>query len=535
MSGHRTGDPSPNPTSTTSAGQPLRRRLVLNTLSTGLGNAWAMVVMLATLPLLLRGLGADAFGVWVLLQTFSGVNGWLSLADLGVGFAMTRLVAGRAAVGDHHGARQAVTGGLAILGTVGVVSAGTLAVLGPLTLPRLFNVDADRVSSFRVAIVVFAANVLGEVLIRGIGAALEGFQRVDLARGVDAARRTVVAVATVTVALAGGGLVGVVTASTVATGLALFVAVGTLVAQVRKAGDGAAAARPRSDDVAELLRYGSTVGALNAAGVLHRVMDKLIVGTLFGPTGVALIEVAIQIQNGASAILSATSYAAMSSSPWLQARGDEDALRKLLLRGTRYCMLVTLPVVAVVAVLAEPIVRLWVGPRFAEAAGLTVVALLYIGLASPMQVGQNLLQGVGSAALVLRAAAVAVAVNLVVSIVLANAVGLVGVLQGTLVSLIVLLPPMTRSVLRVTGTTMSELTREAFLPAILPSLAVMSAVAGVTLVTGLPDLALLVVAGLAASIVFVPAALRWGIADADLSDLRRRFRRGTVGASGDTL
>lgn len=522
MSGDRTGDPPPASTSSTPVGRPFRRRLVLNTLSTGLGNAWAMIIMLITLPLLLRGLGPDAFGTWVLLQTFSGVNGWLSLADIGIGLAMTRLVATRGATDDPDGARHAVGSGLAILTTVGVACALALAAIGPATLPALFRVSAAQVSSFRLAIVVFAANVLGEILIRGIGAALEGFQRVDLARGLDAVRRTAAAVATVVVALAGGGLVGVVVANTIATGLALGIAVTTLALQMRRAGVGGL--RTRRDDVRQLLRYGTTVGALNGMGVLHRMMDRLIVGALFGPAGVAVIEVATQIQNGASAVLSATSYAAMSSSPWLQARGEASALRKLLLRGTRYCLLATLPVVGVAMVLSGPIVRLWIGPRFAEAAGLTVVALIYIGLAAPMQVGQNLLQGVGSAALVLRAAAVAVVVNLAASIVLANAVGLVGVLFGTLVSMLVLLPPITRSVLRVTGTSMSTFVREAFLPAAIPSVLATMAVGAVAVVPGLADVARAAISGAVAVAVFVPAALRWGVHADERVDLLARFR-----------
>src|SRR3954467_10992070 len=80
--------------------RPFRRRVLLNTASTGVANIWAMVVALATLPLLLHGLGAQAFGLWVLLQTFSAVTGWLSLVDLGVGTATARAVAERAALDD---------------------------------------------------------------------------------------------------------------------------------------------------------------------------------------------------------------------------------------------------------------------------------------------------------------------------------------------------------------------------------------------------------------------------------------------------
>ncbi|MFN8018490.1 MAG: hypothetical protein U0P45_10240 [Acidimicrobiales bacterium] len=80
-----------------------RRQLLRNTAATALANGWTILLTLVALPLMLRGLGTAAFGVWALLQTFSAVTGWLSLADLGMGVAATRGVADRAAVEDHDG------------------------------------------------------------------------------------------------------------------------------------------------------------------------------------------------------------------------------------------------------------------------------------------------------------------------------------------------------------------------------------------------------------------------------------------------
>ena len=131
----------------------------------------------------------------------------------------------------------------------------------------------------------------------------------------------------------------------------------------------------------------------------------------------------------------------------MRARGDEGSLRELLETGTRYSLLVTLPVVALTAVLDGPLIRLWVGPDQAAATGLAALALTYIALTAPLQVGSNLLLGVGRAGRILRAAIAAVVVNLVASIVLVHAVGIVGVFQGTLIGTAVLLPLLGRSIL----------------------------------------------------------------------------------------
>ena len=92
-----------------------------------------------------------------------------------------------------------------------------------------------------------------------------------------------------------------------------------------------------------------------------------------------------------------------------------------------------MPFVGLAAGLSGPLVRVWIGRRYSGAAGLIVVAVLYIAMSAPLQVGSNLLQSVGRAGVVLRVAAVSVAVNFGASLVLVHVNGIVGVFQGTLI------------------------------------------------------------------------------------------------------
>src|SRR6185295_6114404 len=120
---------------------------------------------------------------------------------------------------------------------------------------------------------------------------------------------------------------------------------------------------------------------------------RFIVGAVIGPVAATLVEIATQVQNAAAAVLAASSYAAVSSSAWVKARGATKALRELLERGTKYSLLVTMPIAVGAMVLAGPLVSVWVGPLYNDAAGLIVVALISIAIAAPLQVGSNILQG----------------------------------------------------------------------------------------------------------------------------------------------
>src|SRR3954451_23139303 len=138
--------------------RPFRRRMVVNTASVGVANGWAMVVALVSLPLILRGLGPTAFGIWVLLQTFSAVAGWFSLLDLGLGTAATREVAAHHALEDDD-LGAAVGSTLALHAGLGLLAGALLAIIGPVVLPALFNAPDSLHHQLRVATVAFGAQV----------------------------------------------------------------------------------------------------------------------------------------------------------------------------------------------------------------------------------------------------------------------------------------------------------------------------------------------------------------------------------------
>ena len=493
--------------------------MVLNTASTGLGNAWAMAVSLASLPLLLHGLGAAAFGTWVLLQTFSAVNGWLSLADAGAGTATTRLVAEHASLDDAHETRTAISSGMTLFVVLGVLGALLIGLVGPFVLPTLFNTPEELVHALRVAIVFFAAQVFIEFMTEGIEACLEGVQRVDLSRAVDAIRRTVVAAAACAAASVSGSLSAVAAASCIASLaglLAAFVA-------IQHVGHGFA--RPSRAQIHELFRYGRTVAVLRPLGVLHRTMDRIIVGAIIGPEAVALVEIATQVQSGAEAVLSASSYAVVPSASWLHARGDKATLRELLELGTKYSLLATTAVVALGIVLAAPFVHIWVSDKYQDAAGLAMVALLFVAVTAPLQVGSNILLGIGRAGDILKAALAAVVINLVASVVLVHLIGVVGCFIGSLLGTTALIPILGRASLDAADDDTSTFLRHAVLPSLLPTVALLLVGAAVVALP-LNDFLTVTLGGVLCMGAYVVVAYKLSVSRQELQSMRESFTRG---------
>lgn len=475
---------------------------------------FAMVAGLISVPLLVAGLGREAFGLWALVMTLSATNGWLSLLDLGVVVGVTREVAARAAIEDSRGVREVVSASLRVVLVLGVLGGGVLSGAAVTFLPGLFDAPGRLASSFRTALLLMAVQVVADLCINTLEGALEGLQRVDLSRSVDGARRLLVLAGTAVGALVGGDLRWVAAGSLAATVVAMAIAAAALWRRLPRF-----LVPATRGQMSSMLRSGRAVAALRPLGVIQRTMDRLIVGVFFGPGAVALVEVATQLQAGADAVMSASSYSVVPSSSWLHARRDAPAVRRLALRGTKYSMLATIPVAIGVAVTAPSFIDLWLDSRFAAAAGLTAVAIVAVVANSPLAVGSQLLLGTGRTTSILRAALVAVLVNLVVSVVLLQFFGIVGVFWGTVVSAFVLAAIMGPAVLDVADVSAAEALRVALLPAVAPGVAQL-AVSLALLQMDLDPLPELLAVGGVGVAVYAAVALATAVSREELRELR---------------
>lgn len=507
------------------ADRPYRRAVLRGTVATGAGNVWAVVVGVVTLPLLLGGLGTQAFGAWVLLQTLSVTTGWLSLGDLGLTTSITRSVSMARASDEHHrSAVIAVTGLTAVTG-LGMAWAVLVATLGTTVLPSLFRIPASLDGAFRVAVLWFALQTIADFAIAGITAVLEGGQRVDVSRGIDMIRRTLTLGAASAVALAGGDLAAVACASAVGT-----VLTGLMAAVVVVGARFVALVRPCRQEAAALFHYGWRAAALRPIGVIRRTMDRLIVGVVLGPGPVALVEIATQMQNASEAAVSGSAYAVTPTAAWVQARGDHHRLRELVETGTRYSLLVSFPVIAATALLAGPAVTVWLGPDELDVVPLVLLALAYSAVTAPLQVGSNLLVGAGEVQAVVRAAGLGMVVNLVLSLALVGALGPEGVFLATLISAVVFVPILTRSFLPLVDLTPREFMSTSVLPP-LRATAVMAIVLGALVCLPMAPWPTLVAGAVFGGFAYWAAVIRWGLAPGELRSLVGGLRRSPVDAA----
>src|SRR6266481_789353 len=115
------------------------RLLARNVIWNLIGNGAPMFVAVFSIPILIHGLGKDRFGVLALAWALIG---YASLFDLGLGRALTQLVARKMGAGEDHEVPTLVWTSMLLMLLLGLAGTLVAVLLSPWLVHRALNVPA---------------------------------------------------------------------------------------------------------------------------------------------------------------------------------------------------------------------------------------------------------------------------------------------------------------------------------------------------------------------------------------------------------
>src|SRR5437899_2470709 len=127
------------------------RLLARNTIWNLVGSGAPMVVAVFCIPILIRGLGKERFGVLTLAWALIG---YASLFDLGLGRALTQLVARKLGAGEEREIPSLAWTSLLLMLLLGFVGSAAVFLISPWLAGRGLNIPAvlhgETLQSFRL-------------------------------------------------------------------------------------------------------------------------------------------------------------------------------------------------------------------------------------------------------------------------------------------------------------------------------------------------------------------------------------------------
>lgn len=376
-------------------------------------------------PYVVRTLGSDLYGAWVLVGSLVG---YLGLLDVGVRGAVTRYVATHHAAHEDEDASRVVAAGLFFFGGAGLLAIALAAVFGYAVLP-LFEVPEHLRPELPLAMVLCGASVAVSLVFGVIGGVVTGVQRFDRQNAIGMAVAVLRAVGVVGALELGSGLLGlacVQLGSAVLHGLAISWLARRLYPELSMGRRDWGSAQLRL-----LLTFGLASALLNVAAMVNDYSSSVVIGTILSVGAITPFAIAATLCSYARAIVSGISYVVTPTVAALARRQEQGQVARLSVSYARYATIVALPILATFLLRGSSFISLWMEPRYAEPGGAVLAVLaLSVWAQAGFQVMGCAAMGLNRHAGMVPAFALEALTNLGLSVLLAGPLGLVGVAWG---------------------------------------------------------------------------------------------------------
>jgi O-antigen/teichoic acid export membrane protein len=194
-------------------------------------------------------------------------------------------------------------------------------------------------------------------------------------------------------------------------------------------------------------------------------LDRVILGAFGSARTVGLYEGPVRAHNLLYALAGALSVPTVPTASRYLADRDAQRLHGLAVRGSRYTLALFVPLCVTLMTLAQPLLEVWLGERYAGGGTALAILVSYWLLYGALVVTPGFLVGVGHARELARVLMAVAAANLALSLALTPSLGLEGPAIGTAIPFALAFPVLLRVALRASGVTLPELARRAWAPA----------------------------------------------------------------------
>lgn len=365
------------------------RLLARNTVWNLLGNGAPLIVAVFSIPILLHGLGKDRFGVLALAWALIG---YASLFDMGLGRALTQLVAQKLGSGEEHEIPALAWTSLLLMLALGVVGTVVVLAITPwlvhhgLKIPEALQAETVR------AFYLLGLSIPVVITSTGLRGLLEAHQRFKLVSALRIPLGVFTFVGPLMVLPFSRSLtpvVGVLVAGRAASCLAYLLVCFRVVPELRQR------VAWHGPSAGPLIRFGGWMTVSNVVSPIMVTMDRFLIGALVSVTAVAYYATPFEVITKSSVIPSALMGVMFPAFSTGFAK-DRGRTAVLFGRSVKSLFLVLFPIMLCTVALAQDGLKLWLGAEFAQHS-FRVLQWLAIGvfINSLAQVPFALLQGVG--------------------------------------------------------------------------------------------------------------------------------------------
>ena len=407
------------------------------TLATSVIANWAffiitILVAFIVSPIMVNKLGDEVYGVWVLMVS---IGGYFTVLDFGINTALVRFLSKYTAVKEYDKAAQMYSSAFLFFSIAGAFVVVLIAILG-LFFKDFFNVELfDKRYLYLVFIIVgvdLAINLIFGVL-SGSLRGMQNFLELNIILIVTTVIKNVILVSLLLNGYSLLSLAILQAATSVMQYLAQYIFIKKKYKFLRF--KISLINKPTFKQMFDYSIYSFLIAI--ALKVLFYT-DSIVIGSMVSLQGVTFYAIPAMIVENLEKFIWAIIAVLIPIISSREAVGKVEENAQIYLIGTKYTLLLCAPVIAVLLIIGDDFIGLWMGESYAEPSGqvLSILLVAYIFSLSQL-IAQGILKGISKHKALAYILCIQAVFNLGMSILLAPAYGIVGVAVGTAIPLLV--------------------------------------------------------------------------------------------------
>lgn len=412
----------------------MQTSLFRSLLSNWVGLALAVLIGICISPFVVRSLGHELYGVWTLALA---VSSQLIVFEFGIRSAVVKFLSEYKRNASFAQAASLLWTSQVLLLILACLALLTLFIFSP-EISHALNISPQYHSIFRIALLIAGIDAALEIALGVSDAGLAASERYDLLNLCNVTRLIINALVLVLVLSAGYGVIGVALTQTttrlIQRSVQLYL--------VKRVNPWLAINQLRftKELTPKILKYGAASFLIVLALRVINQIDNLVVGSFLGLASVTLYAVPLilieqlrmfaQTSNTILTPRLSSIYAQTDPSSALKSRNEAT---NLLLRFSRYNLLLAFAIGTPLIITGADFMRLWMGDGFQASYLVLVILALQFYLVLPAAVFVQQLYATGLHARYAKLAIFEALLNISLSLLLVREFGLTGVAVGTLI------------------------------------------------------------------------------------------------------
>lgn len=387
-------------------------------------------ILILLTPYMLNVLGKAQFGIWAIAGV---VTSYAQLSDMGMTTAIVKFVAEHWKERDVNRINSIVSTAFFSFAVVGAGVVGGILLLRYFIVMNLLEVppelQAEAVYIVTGVIIIFYFNLLFSVY----NSVLLGIQRMDVTNAISTTSKILRAMGMYLFLVSGFGLKGLIINGAIFS--ALTIAANVIWAR-KLTKD--LSVHPFWFSFAELwriIKYSVNMFIVTLVGLGQDPLNKIILAASTSLSFVSFYEIGNRVKDTLRQLFQVALMPLLPASSELKNERNKRELEVLFLSSSRMLYLFAVPSFFLVIVVAEPLVRIWLGDGYtfaARAIQFLLVGNLFSLLISPQYI---ILYGIGRPWVSTLVSAINGSANIILALILVPLFGYFGVLLAVLVSL----------------------------------------------------------------------------------------------------